>query len=521
MNDFVHHLERGAYQMTAPFEDTPPHGADDDRDRISRVQASPHSVEAEQSVLGSLLLDNSAFASIADSLCAADFFTVAHRTIFQAIESLLSNGKPVDVLTLHASLGDKSKEAGGPSYFNSLAMSVPSAANVARYAEIIVERSTLRSIIDAAHAAINAAIEHQDSAKVLDDAKVALGRLAEQRKLGTSRIPLLTLDALREHSHAVSWLVKGVIPAESIGMLYGGSGTFKSFIALDAALHIAHGLPWMGRRTKHGSVLYIAAEGGAGLWARIVAWHRARRLQWSAIKDSFRIIPSAVDLTADAWRVVEAAQSQGMAPTIVIIDTLSQTYAGEENSANEMAAYFRELGNRFRALWKCAVLLLHHTGHQATERPRGSSAIRANLDFMLGVFRDEKEMLATVTCAKQKDGDAFEDATFALSVHELGTDEDGDRITSLVARHLSSAEDLDQALATERTAGRGGNNQLLLGLLQNGAKESDVRKAFNDQCGLDDADSRRRAYNRAKSWIVKARFADFANGHVITLKAVT
>lgn len=504
---------RGAHQMTpldppVPSDETP----------VPGLRKPPHSLEAEQSVLGGLLLEPEAFATVSDQLTAGDFYVHAHKLVFGAITSLISEGKGVDTITVFERLGDQAGEVGGVRYLHSLSQSVPSAANIARYAEIITERATLRSVIAAADVAIEAAMLGKDAARVLDDAKVSFGRLADQRKLGSGRMPLLSLDELREHSHAVSWLVKHVVPSDAIGMMYGGSGTFKSFIALDLALHVAHGLPWMGRRTKKGSVLYIAAEGGGGLWQRIVAWHRARRLQWSTIRDSFKIIPKAVDLTADAWRVVEAAQSKSLTPALVAIDTLSQTYAGEENSANEMAAYFRELGNRFRALWGCSVLLLHHTGHQATERPRGSSAIRANLDYMLGVFRDEKEMLATLTCGKQKDGDAFQDATFALSVHELGHDEDGDKVTSLVARHLSSAEEMSQAMETERSAGRGGKNQLLLSLLQNGIKETALRNAFYQECGLDTAEARRQAYHRAKNWATKAGFMEVADGHILTLK---
>jgi hypothetical protein len=154
----------------------------------------------------------------------------------------------------------------------------------------------------------------------------------------------------------------------------------------------------------------------------------------------------------------------------------------------------------------------------ATERPRGSSAIRANLDFMLGIFRDEKEMLATLTCAKQKDGDVFDDATFALAVHELGTDEDGDKVTSLVARHLTSGDEVQEAMEAESRAGRGGHHTLFLSLLQNGAKEADVRKAFYDQCGLSDSDTKKRTYNRVKAWAVKQGFVEFAEGYVLTLK---
>jgi hypothetical protein len=65
------------------------------------------------------------------------------------------------------------------------------------------------------------------------------------------------------------------------------------------------------------------------------------------------------------------------------------------------------------------VLIIHHTGHNVTERPRGSSAMRANLDYMLGVHRDEKEMLATLSCLKQKDGEAFKDTTFALTPYRI------------------------------------------------------------------------------------------------------
>jgi hypothetical protein len=310
--------------------------------------------------------------------------------------------------------------------------------------------------------------------------------------------------------------VKHVIPAASIGMLFGGSGTFKSFIALDAALHIVHGLPWMGRVTRKGPVLYIAAEGGAGLWGRIDAWHRARNLRWQDA--ALYVVPTAVDLTVDAWRVVDAAQAVGVCPQMVVVDTLSQTYSGEENSANEMAAYLREIGLRFRQLWLCSVMLVHHTGHQATERPRGSSAIRANLDYLLGCFRDEKEMLATLSCVKQKDGDLFSDSTFHMSKVELGRDEDGDAVTSLVARHLSSDEEVARAIQAEQSAGRGGRNQRFMALVQNGEQEKLLRKAFYDElaaAGMSDADSRKKAYYRARDWAVKQGLIEIAEGYIL------
>lgn len=343
-----------------------------------------------------------------------------------------------------------------------------------------------------------------------------LGPLLGGATKAAEPLPFLTLGELKERAAAISWLVKGAVPADSVGVIFGGSGTFKSFIALDMALHVAHGLPWLGRRTQDGPVLYLAAEGGTGLWKRIDAWHRARRLRWQDAP--MYVVPVPVDLGADAVRVQEAAKAAGTTPVLVVIDTLSQTFSGEENSANEVAGYLREVGLMMRDTWQCAVAVIHHSGHQATERPRGSSAIRANVDWMMGVFRDEKEMLATVTCVKQKDGEPLDDLSFSLIAHDLGTDQDGDKISSLVARHLSCAEEVEQAAAIEHAAGRGGKNQLLLSLVQNGEREAELRKAFYSECHDMEEEARRKAYFRARAWALKNGFIDIAQGLVVALR---
>lgn len=328
-------------------------------------------------------------------------------------------------------------------------------------------------------------------------------------------LPFLNLQQLQEASSAIRWCIKHVVPSESMGVIFGGSGTFKSFIALDMALHVAHGLPWLGRRTEEGPVLYIAAEGGAGLWRRIEAWHRARRIKWQ--QAPVFVVPIAVDLAQDALRVVEAAKAAGVTPSLVIVDTLSQTFSGEENSANEVAAYLRELGLMFRATWQAAVCVVHHSGHQATERPRGSSAIRANVDWMMGVFRDQDAMLATVECHKQKDGERFADVSFSLNEFELGQDEDGEPIKTLVARHLSKTEEVQDAMAAEHKAGRGGHNRLIVSLAHSGMKEAELRKAFYEDCDEANPDTRRQAYFRARKWATGKGFFEIAQGVVIAL----
>lgn len=515
MDEILSRIESGAHFMNAPDPRPPPQD-----DPLLPLRKPPHSNETEQSLLGVLIEHSSAFAKVSEQIDGADFYSESHRLIFSAISSLMADAKPVDVVTVFERLGTQAEDCGGLSYINALASSVPNASGVSRYAEIIKERAILRATIAQLDLATARAFKQEPAGAILDDVKVALAKISEQRTLGSKRMPLLSPSQLRDHAHSVNWLIKNIIPSDSVGMVFGASQAFKSFVTLDAALHVARGLPWLGRRTKQGPVIYIAAEGGSGIWKRIEAWHKARRLIFD---DSvpLRVLPLAVDLRTDAWRVVEAVQVLGIHPAMVVVDTVSQTYSGEENSASDMAGYLRELGTRFRALWNCAVALIHHAGHSNTERPRGSSAILANLDWAHGVFRDEKEMLATLMCAKQKDGEPFQDMTFALTSQQLGTDEDGDKVTSLVARHLTNVEEVQEAMEAESKAGRGGHHTLFLSLLQNGSKESDLRKAFYEQCGLSDSDSRKRTYNRVRAWAMKQGFVEFVEGYVLTLKGRT
>lgn len=479
----------------------------------------PHSVEAEQSVLGALMLDNAALHVISDLVDVQSFYRHEHAAIFVAIELMVKAGQPADPITVfeHLQARDMDEDA-DLAYLNSLQASVPSARNVRRYAEIVAGHYADRALLAASDEAARIAADHlMPLAQRMERIASAMAKVERLSKGVGGRVPLLRLDALRAAHEQVRWTVKHVLPASSLGMMFGGSGTFKSFIALDAALHVAHGLPWMGRITTQAPVLYVAAEGGAGLWSRIHAWHKTRGLKWGDLP--FYVVPAAVDLTADAWRVVDAAQAVGVCPGLVIVDTLSQTYSGEENSANEMAAYFRELGLRFRELWGCSVLLVHHSGHASTERPRGSSAIRANVDYLLGVFRDEKELLATVTCAKQKDGEIFDDATFHMSVVELGVDDDGDKLTSLVARHLSSAEEVERARLAEQAAGRGGRNSSFMALVSNGMEINALRKSFYELLEGLDAEAKKKAFFRARQWAVDQGYIDVAQGIVIDLRA--
>src|SRR5215469_14806855 len=117
--------------------------------QLDALRIPPHSIEAEQSVLGGLLLDNAAWDRIADIVNEDDFYRYDHRIIFQHIVKLVSNSRPADVITVFEALSSsgKAEEVGGLSYLNALAQNTPSAANIRRYAEIVRDRGVLRKLI--------------------------------------------------------------------------------------------------------------------------------------------------------------------------------------------------------------------------------------------------------------------------------------------------------------------------------------------------------------------------------------
>jgi hypothetical protein len=240
-----------------------------------------------------------------------------------------------------------------------------------------------------------------------------------------------TVPQLGESTKNIKWLVKNLIPADSMGMIFGASGTFKSFLALDLCLSVANGKAWTGRKTDFGAVGYMAAEGGAGIYKRIVAWQDN-----IPPPDNFHVC--TVPLLLSAKDEVAALRASIIAlpeiPKLIVIDTLSQTFAGDENSSSDIASYLRMINSEIREPFGATVLVIHHSGHSASERPRGSSAITANVDFLLGCFRSDPEALnARLEVTKQKDGDKVKGLYFDLERRVIGKDEENEEISSLVA----------------------------------------------------------------------------------------
>jgi replicative DNA helicase len=160
---------------------------DDDFSRdhqIAQLRIPPHSIEAESSVLGGLLLDNGAWDRVGDLLTDSDFYRYEHRLIYAAVGGLINATKPADVITVHEQLQGlgKSEEVGGLAYLNSLAQYVPSASNIRRYAEIVRERSILRKLVSASDEIATAAFNTQGKPvdKILDEAEQKIFNIGEE-----------------------------------------------------------------------------------------------------------------------------------------------------------------------------------------------------------------------------------------------------------------------------------------------------------------------------------------------------
>ena len=186
--------------------------ADED---VARLRVPPHSHEAEQSVLGALLLDNSAWDRAGDLLTESDFYRYEHRCIFAAAGELVTGNKPADVITVFERLQahGTAEECGGIAYLNALAQSVPSAANMRRYAEIVRERAVQRRIISTCDTIATAAFGGTDAQGLLDMAGAAFGQLerAGQRDEPQSLATLLT-RAIDRYSDLAEGKVEPGIP---------------------------------------------------------------------------------------------------------------------------------------------------------------------------------------------------------------------------------------------------------------------------------------------------------------------
>jgi len=198
-------------------------------------------------------------------------------------------------------------------------------------------------------------------------------------------------------------LVEDILPAESLAILYGPPGVGKTFVALDIALSVASAGVWAGYETTPGAVVYVVAEGVAGLSKRLKAW-----CSYHQMGDVSRLylVSDAPQLRTESDQLARDLRAQIQEPIVlVIIDTLARCFlGGEENSAKDAGELIFGADNLRKELG-CAVLLVHHTTKKG-DSERGSSALRGAPETMISIA--SVSGLMTVTCEKQKDAAQFD-----------------------------------------------------------------------------------------------------------------
>ena len=404
---------------------------------IASLRIPPHSIEAEQSVLGGLLLDNAAFDKIADLVGENDFYRDEHKRIYRQIRKLLERSKPVDVVTVAEALdlAGEGGETGGLAYLGELAANTPSAANIRRYAEIVRERAILRQLVTAGDEIAGSAFNPlgRDPKQLLDEAEAKVFAIAEggfRNQSGFVHInPLLTqvverIQELHDRDnpsditgvptgyHDLDAKTSGLQPGDLL-IVAGRPSMGKTSFALNMAEHVAIevGLP---------VAVFSMEMGGTQLAMRMLSSvgkldaHRVRtgRLnddEWSRLSFALGKMHEAplyidetpalnpIDLRARARRLHRQCGKLGL----IVIDYLqlmsSANQGGGENRATEISEISRSLKSLAKEL-NVPVMALSQLNRSLEQRPnkrpvmsdlRESGAIEQDADVIMFIYRDE------------------------------------------------------------------------------------------------------------------------------------
>lgn len=237
-------------------------------------------------------------------------------------------------------------------------------------------------------------------------------------------------------------LIKGLIDKKSIAVVYGQSNVGKSFVATDMAGHVAQGTNWGEHKVREKmGVLYICAEAGMSYGRRLSALRsRLGVPDGASLKEwPFEYVAMGVNLLNEkddvqdiVALVKEQEEKSGVRVGLVVIDTLATTFSGgNENSSEDMGRFIDNM-KWIQEAGECAVLIVHHSGKDQAAGARGHSSLRAATDTELEVKSDSRgeREYREIKVKKQREGRSNEVIEFALSVHILGIDDDGDEVTT-------------------------------------------------------------------------------------------
>jgi hypothetical protein len=236
-------------------------------------------------------------------------------------------------------------------------------------------------------------------------------------------------DAI-EISIGETGVVDGLLGRTGMTVLYGESGSGKTFSALDMACHIAAGRPWRGMDVEQGVVVYVAAEAPESVKRRLWAWKRHHGVEHLPVL----VVQSSVDLLngdcAALVALVEEIKAQHGRVALVVVDTLARAMTGNENAPDDMGRFVAACG-AIREAGETHVLVVHHSGKDQARGARGHSSLRAATDVELEVTNGEGGGCIKVT--KHRDDAGGRSFGFRLETVELGENARGRMVTTCVA----------------------------------------------------------------------------------------
>ena len=277
------------------------------------------------------------------------------------------------------------------------------------------------------------------------------------------------------------WLVKKFLPKVGVGTIFGMSMTFKSFAALDMGGHVANGWPWADRKTKQGPVVYIAAEGAAGVRKRLVGFHQYNLERGPSPNAPLHMTPVAPNLGTgqdDLKELIAAVEANCPNPTLVVLDTAAQSLGGADENGQGMAQLLINaiaLSNHFR----CFVLMVHHVGLSDDQRMRGWSGLKCGIDVEILCERELKTMTTTLSLKKLKDEETNLQLAVSMDRIVIGHDEDGDEVSTLVVADIK--EETTKVKANKPTKSISKRQRLLMEVMEQAIKEDgkDIRSFSN------------------------------------------
>jgi replicative DNA helicase len=406
-------------------------------DEVARLRVPPHSTEAEQSVLGGLLIDNLAWDKAGDVVTEGDFYRFEHREIFNAIAQLMNASKPADVITVFEQLqsSGKAEAVGGLAYLNALAQSVPSAANLRRYAEIVRERSVLRKLISASDEIATNAFNPQGRAvaQILDEAEGKIFKIGEEGSrnkqgfISISQLAVELIDRVTELYENGAEEVTGVrtgffdmdrmtagLQKGDLIILAARPSMGKTAFALNIAENVAvqEGLPVLVFSMEMGaSQLALRMVGSIGRIDQSgLRTGRIKDDEWGRLTEAVDKLSKAplyidetpglnpAELRARARRM---ARQYGGTLGLIVIDYLQLMSGTSKSEGENRATELSEISRGMKALAKelqCPVIALSQLNRsvetRTDKRPmmsdlRESGAIEQDADIIMFIYRDE------------------------------------------------------------------------------------------------------------------------------------